>query len=94
MNCKPHTSLCQYTFFSAADLFTDFHSCSPVTQRPHRTRSASVNSDRYSFSAEAAAAATGGDSKSTPQLLGTMGESDNASVSLRKDKNPVAVTQR
>lgn len=50
------------------DALGDFQSSSPVPLRPYRTRSASVNSDRYSVSE------VGGDSKSTPQLLGTMGE--------------------
>jgi len=50
------------------DALGEFQSSSPVPLRPYRTRSASVNSDRYSVSE------VGGDSKSTPQLLGTMGE--------------------
>ena len=50
------------------DALGEFQSSSPVPLRPYRTRSASVNSDRYSVSE------IGGDSKSTPQLLGTMGE--------------------
>ncbi|EFX84208.1 hypothetical protein DAPPUDRAFT_239277 [Daphnia pulex] len=49
------------------DFLSEFQSASPVPQRIHRTRSASVNSDRYSVS-------EGADSKSTPQLLGTMVE--------------------
>ncbi|XP_057381475.1 mitoguardin-like [Daphnia carinata] len=48
------------------DFLSEFQSTSPVPQRIHRTRSASVNSDRYSVS-------EGADAKSTPQLLGTMG---------------------
>ena len=49
------------------DSLSEFQTTSPVPFRPHRTRSASINSDRYSVSEV-------GDSKSTPQLLGTMGK--------------------
>lgn len=54
------------------DFLSEFQSASPVPQRIHRTRSASVNSDRYSVS-------EGADSKSTPQLLGTMGKFETIS---------------
>lgn len=56
-----------FSFRARADFLSEFQSTSPVPQRIHRTRSASVNSDRYSVS-------EGADAKSTPQLLGTMGK--------------------
>ena len=62
-----------------ANLFTDvlseLQSASPVPLRANRLRSASVASDRYSVS-------EAGDSKSTPQLLGTMGEWRSLRLSL------------
>lgn len=66
------------------DFLSEFQSTSPVPQRIHRTRSASVNSDRYSVS-------EGADSKSTPQLLGTMGKFETISwIADVFHRNPLA----
>lgn len=67
-----HVAFYFLVFLPRPDFLSEFQSTSPVPLRIHRTRSASVNSDRYSVS-------EGADSKSTPQLLGTMGKFETIS---------------
>lgn len=64
-------TLCLMATISLTDILTEFRSASPVPLRAHRMRSTSVASDRY----DRYSVSEAGDSKSTPQLLGTMGES-------------------